>query len=629
MQKKCVEIFSLLPFVLMGGCGGGTALPTEAFQPGNSVEAFGLTDNPRFTDIQDARAAQLPAVEVHAVPGHRAGGIAARGGRMAMISSLLDYYREFEKLDGLPATSMRLFEASPAEKHDLLLADAFPRLSNEAVGQLERLWQDYESGERTANLGTQMARFREISNFEQALIREVFVELRGRMEDAAGFRAFVASHSKGFFFEVAGVSDGGVKTLRLIPAEPLRTSWERARELYLNMLSSGAPSAEVLEQVMAAAPHLVSMRYRMAQSELQAAVYQGQNPWDLPNNRRFQETLAKYSDLFQGGVAVDLPMLQVRPTNTIARIQAELSAEADRSAADIGAARERTADVFSQIGTLVMSGLRNLGRTYRMGDYDYAGSCHGETLAAMSEAPLGAAVLADNGHRQILLTKTEIGQLLSETYAHQTSGILHFAGMRCEQNLEEAGSPAAECRDLNPALFHLAAVELLARRKIPFAVDVDPGKAVFNEVATGYFMAYRGLPLKNGGFSNPGTPVPLAEAADPFALQRAPGTRFLVGVDLSLTLQDATVKPYRYTLELDADLRLIGGEWDDPANHPDFIWRAGPDLKLTDGPVNLSLLQKLAACSRRGTPTVSVRLNDENPSPYAPPPVLDAVPCEI
>lgn len=195
------------------------------------------------------------------------------------------------------------------------------------------------------------------------------------------------------------------------------------------------------------------------------------------------------------------------------------------------------------------------------------------------------------------------------------------------------------CRDTNPMTMHLALTELIAKKKTGFVVDVTRTSEVWNQPVYAYDMEFLPIALNKkdptgATLSKPGEPVSVDEIVDPFESFRAPNTKYLVVVRTKMKyglengpMVDFDVKaPYSddegttmelvYTLELDKDKNLIGGEWgpvpkvlkegekDDDTfrsqlggESPDFIWYYTKDSKVKDGDLKAAVFEKLLNCS--------------------------------
>jgi hypothetical protein len=126
-----------------------------------------------------------------------------------------------------------------------------------------------------------------------------------------------------------------------------------------------------------------------------------------------------------------------------------------------------------------------------------------------------------------------------------------------------------ECRDINPATLHLALDRFVGDANQKLVVDIARDEMVWNYPIYAYDFQYSNLRRLTD---------------DPAYQHAAAGTQSLINVRAHLVLvsgtdpttqlaqqRSYTQKTWNYILELDANSRVIGGEWlsDD---HPDFIW---------------------------------------------------------
>jgi len=191
----------------------------------------------------------------------------------------------------------------------------------------------------------------------------------------------------------------------------------------------------------------------------------------------------------------------------------------------------------------------------------WAGHCNGLAAAGiMLEEPKHSVT-----YRQVLFHVRDIKALLVEMW--QGSGWI--IGDKCgESTLDRHGRiREAECRDLNPGTFHLAITNWLGLFGKSVIVDMDNSEAVWNYAVASYKV------LKSRWM----TP---AEAASTMHADDTPyiynqNAVDIVFVHTEISTINAGVRRYEYLLELDADGKVLGGEWYGASkkDHPDFIWR--------------------------------------------------------
>lgn len=194
------------------------------------------------------------------------------------------------------------------------------------------------------------------------------------------------------------------------------------------------------------------------------------------------------------------------------------------------------------------------------------------------------------------------------------------------------------CRDTNPMTLHLALTKLIKEKQQGFVIDVTRTSEVWNQPVYRYEMSYLPIALNkkdpSGKTLSPaGEPAPLTDIEDAFKDYRAEGTEYLVTVQAQIYYgmengpmidfdRDATkaddhheVMKVTYTLELDKDQNVIGGEWggvplpgdaaaDDEAarqliggDAPDFIWYYTNGSKPENKPYDSKLVEKIHTCS--------------------------------
>lgn len=144
-----------------------------------------------------------------------------------------------------------------------------------------------------------------------------------------------------------------------------------------------------------------------------------------------------------------------------------------------------------------------------------------------------------------------------------------FLGLRCEEDL--ARSPGSgtspECRDTNAGSFHVLLAHYVGKLKVPLVADITRDAEVWNHPIYSYESRIINVTPPSQGAA-PGTvrEVWLRTKID-YVREGNPRWGTNLGTTYNLTGSDE----YRYRVELDADDRIIGGEWGTSAR-PDFLW---------------------------------------------------------
>jgi hypothetical protein len=211
------------------------------------------------------------------------------------------------------------------------------------------------------------------------------------------------------------------------------------------------------------------------------------------------------------------------------------------------------------------------------------GICHGWAQAAIyEEEPGKEAVLKNPDGVDVKFLRSDIKALLSQLYGEFFIP-QKYLGQRCDNadhtlTFDESGRiMIPRCRDTNPASMHLVLANYLGNKdkakRQSFIIDVTRTAEVWNQPVHSFEVKKS----KVRDFD---------PARDPMAQYRAPGTVKLVTVQTDLTYlvemdpqTDPKEKEYLetitldYTLELDAQGTIIGGEWISK-EVPDFLWKA-------------------------------------------------------
>lgn len=239
----------------------------------------------------------------------------------------------------------------------------------------------------------------------------------------------------------------------------------------------------------------------------------------------------------------------------------------------------------------------------------WEGTCHGWSTAAIyAPRPTKAfTVISLDGKYMIPFYPHDLKALATRLWGNSLiQDYTVSQGLRCNtrhaQKDRKTGKILNEtCEGVNPGDFHVSLLELVGIRKESFVINKKSNVLdVWNQPVAGYELKYfNPMTEKVGELKD--SVVRANSYADPFSRFRAEGTKYLVGVEMKLyytaetfpshaatdSVQDDKIKhlEIRYDLELDADYRVIGGEWkgkEDPgkgtetrdvAKYPGFLWK--------------------------------------------------------
>ncbi len=230
----------------------------------------------------------------------------------------------------------------------------------------------------------------------------------------------------------------------------------------------------------------------------------------------------------------------------------------------------------------------------------WMGICHGWAPAAymMDRPTKSIEVIAFDGRTKIKFFPDDIKALASLLWANARTPN-KFVGGRCnykDVDVDENGRPTnSECRDTNPATFHLTTVNRVGLAKRSFVLDTNYDYEVWNQPVESYRISYFNPASLNLADTLENAMINVQDfKKDRYKKYRAANTKFIVGIKMQIaytverrpTQNDEDSPDYdnhsamslTYDLELDQDGNIVGGEWY-RNSHPDFMWTPTKDAK--------------------------------------------------
>lgn len=200
----------------------------------------------------------------------------------------------------------------------------------------------------------------------------------------------------------------------------------------------------------------------------------------------------------------------------------------------------------------------------------WEGLCHGwAPAAALFEEPHPVELTNADGIT-IPFGSSDVKALLTYYQGQVSRAPIQFLGMRCNVKLDDLLSGRAnmdDCKGVNPGAFHIVLTNQIALKQESFMADVTRDFEVWNHPVSGY----RSVITPKAGVGPTAAPGTVKEVfvttSMDYSVELLPGWLPNKGRESTFT----RTRVYEYTLEIDANGEIIGGEWLG-ADRPDFLW---------------------------------------------------------
>jgi Transglutaminase elicitor len=218
---------------------------------------------------------------------------------------------------------------------------------------------------------------------------------------------------------------------------------------------------------------------------------------------------------------------------------------------------------------------------------DWTGICHGWAPASIFHNEPTPKILTNPDGIQIPFGSSDIKALISYFYAFHHDNGTDQIGLRCFFGSWLGGARGCG-EDLNAGAFHIVIANKIGLYKEGFLADVDRYREVWNQplIAFKSVVVADNLPPSKSAAKN--TVKEIKIATDIFYVnENLPGWNTVHGTRDQMISRRSLL----YRIELNAQGKIIGGEWESK-ERPDFIWNKNP-AKLEEFNGILSELPKL------------------------------------
>ncbi len=197
----------------------------------------------------------------------------------------------------------------------------------------------------------------------------------------------------------------------------------------------------------------------------------------------------------------------------------------------------------------------------------WEGICDGWAGAALNHDEPAPMTVANPDGIQIPFGSSDIKGILSWYYAREWAGGYAMMGRRCNGGLNMGTDRCTH--DMNAGAFHIVLANRLGTEGISFIADIDRKSEVWNHMAYDFSSRIVSSNLSPRSTSAPGT-VKVARVrttVDYVWLLRRNTWEPVLGT----SGQRTNSRTYEYYLDLNAQGRIIGGDWIS-SQRPDFLW---------------------------------------------------------
>jgi hypothetical protein len=206
-------------------------------------------------------------------------------------------------------------------------------------------------------------------------------------------------------------------------------------------------------------------------------------------------------------------------------------------------------------------------------DEGWFGLCHGWAPAAINFQEPKPVTLTTADGIQLPFGSSDIKALLTFAQQYQRApSATKFLGGRCNRKLDEDdnGGNAPECRDVNAGSFHIILANMVGIRKQGFVADVTRDYQVWNQPIFGFESEIQSESNDVYSSAAPGTvKIVTVKTTMHYVVEVSAQWEALADSDWANWFK--TEREYVYSLELDANGSILGGEWVE-GERPDFMW---------------------------------------------------------
>jgi hypothetical protein len=216
-------------------------------------------------------------------------------------------------------------------------------------------------------------------------------------------------------------------------------------------------------------------------------------------------------------------------------------------------------------------------------DREWAGICHGWAPVALDYVEPSPVNVVNPDGIEVAFGASDVKALMSYYYAFYSDTEVRQVSKRCFVNFNFRDN----CKGVNPGSLHVVLTNMIGIKKTGFIVDIDRYKEVWNQPVVGYKSTIMGNESVSSGERKKGIAQKVRVKTEMYYTSElslnAPQVSRDTYVDhhtwesvYKSIFQLIGTKYYEYTLELDSQGSITGGEWISD-ERPDFLWTKKKD----------------------------------------------------
>ena len=196
------------------------------------------------------------------------------------------------------------------------------------------------------------------------------------------------------------------------------------------------------------------------------------------------------------------------------------------------------------------------------------GICHGVSPASLNHSEPKPVTLTNADGIKVTFYSSDVKALLANHYANVSDTGIIQVGKRCFVGARVSiANRTSGCMDVNPGSMHIIMANKLGISKTGYIADMDRYRQVWNHAAVKFDAKILGSTKLNRSAATSAIRAVKVRTKVTYAASIDPEVTPVIATDLA----KYDTRSYSYTLELNSNGEIVGGEWISK-DRPDFMW---------------------------------------------------------